>query len=38
MELPDGSGEVLELLKRLWLRATAGSIGRDVQIAHDLAA
>jgi hypothetical protein len=38
LELPDGSGEVLELLKGLWLRATPDSIGRDVQIARDLAA
>jgi hypothetical protein len=38
LELPEGSGEVLELLKALWLRATPDSIGRDLQIAHELAA
>jgi len=38
LELPDGSGEVLELLKGLWVRATPESIGRDVQIARELAA
>jgi hypothetical protein len=38
LELPDGSGEALELLKRLWLRATPDSIGRDVQLARELAA
>jgi hypothetical protein len=38
LELPDDSGETLQLLKALWLRATADSIGRDVQLARELAA
>ena len=38
LELPEGSGEALHLLKALWLRATPDSIGRDVQTARELAA
>jgi hypothetical protein len=38
LELPADSGETLQLLKGLWLRATAESIGRDVQLAKELAA
>ena len=38
LEPPEGSGEVLHLLKGVWLRATPDSIGRDVQTARQLAA
>ena len=38
LELPDGAGEALQHLKRLWLRATPDSIGRDLQLARELAA
>jgi len=38
LQLPDGSGEILKLLERLWLHATPDSVGRDLQIARELAA
>jgi hypothetical protein len=38
LELPEDCGETLQLLKRLWMRATPDTIGRDVQLARELAA
>jgi hypothetical protein len=38
LELPDGAGEALQHLKRIWLRATPDSIGGDLELARELAA
>jgi hypothetical protein len=38
LELPDGAGEALQHLKRIWLRASPDSIGRDLELARELAA